>query len=424
MGFTFRDGNYQRRVYFGKRTIKRGECAMIWRRSGRCKKIEGPKLVRLWFSTIRFCTRFTANESQYLRIEFKDGHTENIKGPTSIYKDHLLHSKISVKEAVNVGKHEAIVVYTNEKGKGSVNTLTESIKRGPLDFFPAVNQTLKTFQHGVERNVKISLMERNNVITKSFKSKDNYALNLSLSLTWKISDVSMLLKNPQKPLQVLINALANDVTNYAVHKNYVELLDATCVFSTAKMAKQKKTSETNKLPAISNVYKSLFQCAKHIGVDILDISYQGSDIDLKYEKKLQVKRLKKKEQLQEEERANAKERLEDFKLSMALARADKQTKKEFADMQHRQKLLDEAHKAKLKRERETFEQSLLHEKSKMLLKTEFYKSLKETGVDLTKYLVATVSSKVCEESTQNVNSKEDAKGTEPSLSAPPFASFH
>lgn len=421
MGFTFRDGHYQRRVYFGKRTIKRGECAMIWKLSGRCKKIEGPKLVRLWFSTIRFCTRFTANESQYLCIEFKDGHTENIKGPTSIYKDHLLHSNISVKEAVNVGKHEAIVVYTNEKGKGSVNTLTESIKRGPLVFFPAVNQTLKTFQHCVggelkdrmpsyKPSVKISLMERNNVITRSFKSKDNYSLNLSLSLTWKISDVSMLLKNPQKPLKVLINALANDVTNYAVHKNYVELLDATCVFSTAKMAKQKKTSETNKLPAVSNVYKSLFQCAKHIGVDILDISYQGSDIDLKYEQKLQMERLKKKEQLQEKERANAKERLEDFKLSMALARADKQTKKEFADMQHRQKLLDEAHKAKLKRERETFEQSLLQEKSKMLLKTEFYKSLQETGVDLTKYLVATVSSKVCAESTQNVNTKEDAKG--------------
>ena len=83
-----------------------------------------------------------------------------------------------------MGKHEAIVVYTNEKGKGSVNTLTESIKRGPLNFFPAVNQTLKTF-NGVERNVKISLMERNNVITKSFKSKDNYALNLSYHLHGK-----------------------------------------------------------------------------------------------------------------------------------------------------------------------------------------------------------------------------------------------
>ena len=29
MGFTFRDGTYQRRVYFGKRTIKKGECVGI-----------------------------------------------------------------------------------------------------------------------------------------------------------------------------------------------------------------------------------------------------------------------------------------------------------------------------------------------------------------------------------------------------------
>merc|ERR1711918_243309 len=106
---------------------------------------------------------------------------------------------------------------------------------------------------------------------------------------------------------------------------------------------------------------------------------------------LQMERLKKKEQLQEKERANAKERLEDFKLNMALARADKQTKKEFADMKHRQKLLDEAHKAKLKREQEAFDQNLQQEKKKMLLKSEFYKSLQTNGVDLTKYLVAKVS---------------------------------
>jgi len=405
---------------------------MIWRLNGQCKKVEGPRLVRLWFSTIRFCTRFTANESQYLCIEFKDGHTEHIRGPTSIYKDHLLHSKISVKDAVLVGKHEAIVVYTNEKVKGYTDTMTESIKCGPIVFFPAVNQTLKKFHHSsrgklqdgkpsCKPTVKISLMEVNNVITRSFKSKDNYALQLNLSLTWKISDISLLLKSSRDPLQVLVNALANDLTNYAVQKNYVELLTATCEFSTAKTLKQKKTSETNKLPAASNVYKSLFKSAKHIGVDILDVTYQGSDIDPKYEQKLQAERLEKKEKLLEKERANAKERLEDFKLSMALARADKQTKKEFADMQHRQKLLDEAHKAKLKRERETFEQNVLQEKSKMLLKTEFYKSLQETGVDLTKYLVATVSSKPCEKLEKKTRWKEDAEVSEAPYLPPPTA---
>ena len=162
--------------------------------------------------------------------------------------------------------------------------------------------------------MKISLTEVNNVITRSFKSKDNYALQLNLSLTWKISDISLLLKSSRDPLQVLVNALANDLTNYAVQKNYVELLTATCEFSTAKTLKQKKTSETNKLPAVSNVYKSLFKSAKHIGVDILDVTYQGSDIDPKYEQKLQAERPEKKEKLLEKERANAKERLEDFNI--------------------------------------------------------------------------------------------------------------
>merc|ERR1711898_89698 len=90
------------------------------------------------------------------------------------------------------------------------------------------------------------------------------------------------------------------------------------------------------------------------------------------------------------EKDNAQERREDFKLNMALARADKQTKKEFADMKHRQKLLDEAHKAKLKRNQETFDQQLQQQKNKLLLKAEFYKTLQAANVDLTKYLVAKV----------------------------------
>ena len=78
------------------------------------------------------------------------GNTEHIRGPTSIYKDHLLHSKISVKDAVLVGKHEAIVVYTNEV-KGYTDTMTESIKCGPIVFFPAVNQTLKKISRFFKR---------------------------------------------------------------------------------------------------------------------------------------------------------------------------------------------------------------------------------------------------------------------------------
>merc|ERR1712093_538499 len=91
------------------------------------------------------------------------------------------------------------------------------------------------------------------------------------------------------------------------------------------------------------------------------------------------------------EKENEEERREDFKLNTALARADKRTKKEFADMKHRQKLMDEAHKAKLKRNQETFDQELQQQKNKLLMKAEFYKTLQAANVDLTKYLVAKVS---------------------------------
>ena len=85
----------------------------------------------------------------------------------------------------------------------------------------------------------------------------------------KISDISLLLKSSRDPLQVPVNALANDLTNYAVQKNYVELLTATCEFSTQDAKAEENERKPTELPAASNVYKSLFKSAKHIGVDIL-----------------------------------------------------------------------------------------------------------------------------------------------------------
>jgi len=77
-------------------------------------------------------------------------------------------------------------------------------------------------------------------------------------------------------------------------------------------------------------------------------------------------------------------------------------------MQHRQNLLDEAHKAKLKRKQEEFEQHLKQEKNLLLLKAEFYKTLQTNGVDLTKYLVAKVSSeKKCDKKNKNQKGWKD-----------------
>jgi len=120
-----------------------------------------------------------------------------------------------------------------------------------------------------------------------------------------------------------------------------------------------------------------------------------------------------KKKINQREKENEEERREDFKLNTALARADKRTKKEFADMKHRQKLMDEAHKAKLKRNQETFDQQLQQQKNKLLLKAEFYKTLQAANVDLTKYLVAKVTNnEKCDDDTYNTTKKNDKKQLE------------
>ena len=226
------------------------------------------------------------------------------------------------------------------------------------------------------------------------------------------------LEKPTETIAGPYNALANDVTNYAtkIMSNCSMLLVYLALPRWQNRRKQAKPINYQRFLTV----QIAFQCAKHIGVDILDISYQGSDIDLKYEKKPR-KRLKKKEQLQEKERANAKERLEDFKLSMAWQERINKPKRNSRTCNIDKNSL--TNKAKLKANAKPLNKVCCTKRATSF-ENRILQVLERDWSRSTKYLVATVSSKVCEESTQNVNSKEDAKGTEPSLSPPPFASFH
>ena len=57
---------YSRDVTFGKRTIKEGECCVVWDRYGTQHLIVGPRLVHLFCSTIRFLNRIHAKVNEYL----------------------------------------------------------------------------------------------------------------------------------------------------------------------------------------------------------------------------------------------------------------------------------------------------------------------------------------------------------------------
>ena len=108
---TFRDGSYYAHVWFGKRTVKEGEAAAVWDFSGRRKVVEGPRRVRLWFCHVRFLDRFTADLHQFLSVHYRDGRSEHLRGPVSLFMDPCVHERVDLKEAYKLSANEALVVY-------------------------------------------------------------------------------------------------------------------------------------------------------------------------------------------------------------------------------------------------------------------------------------------------------------------------
>lgn len=149
MGITFRSGDYIRYVRLGGRTIKDGEAAAVWRSDGTHEQIVGPRRVRLFFSTIRFLTRYKADSTQYIVISHRDGKIEHIPGPASFYENPTLHDEVTVSNATILNSElELILVRRNgsnnaEDLKGSLPR--EDMKRGPLLFVPKPNEHVVTF---------------------------------------------------------------------------------------------------------------------------------------------------------------------------------------------------------------------------------------------------------------------------------------
>lgn len=139
IGLQFRTGNYERRVKWGKRTIKAGEAAVVWDRRGRAHEIVGPRLVYLFYSTIRFMDQRIATSTQYLRVESTDGTITHHPGPILIYQNPIKHRSVRVCEAIEIPSQHDCVVVTN---------LDDSSQRqivGAKVCFPQPNEKIHRF---------------------------------------------------------------------------------------------------------------------------------------------------------------------------------------------------------------------------------------------------------------------------------------
>ena len=156
MGIEFRDSRYKRDVSFGKRTVKDGEAVAVWNRLGTHQQVVGPRLVRLFFSTIVFLDKMTAGPKEYLVITNVDGTVEHVRGPTTMFQNPVFHLRVEIKPAYQLtSASECIVInrevrqnFTNEKTGAIIENsrIDRQVIFGPNLFFPAVGDTVVTFK--------------------------------------------------------------------------------------------------------------------------------------------------------------------------------------------------------------------------------------------------------------------------------------
>lgn len=264
MGIDFRNGEYVRRVKFGKRTVKAGEAAAIWDSQGRHRQVIGPMVVHLWFSTIRFLDRHAATPTQYLAVLHRSGKRETIRGPAVLYENPVLHQSIEVKESIQLtAPTEALVVYTEvsvgtpvgssatfdatpvgaKLGLGAEEkqedeeaeaaegyspihekSVSRRIIRGPAIFVPKVDEWTHEFVWSgnqarsrsaiVPGALHFNVLETNTQTWSTdakMRTSDNIPFTVQLTLTYKIKSIESMLASSTDPVAEWWSGLEADM---------------------------------------------------------------------------------------------------------------------------------------------------------------------------------------------------------------------
>lgn len=128
------------------KTIRAGEWAAVWGRSGAVEIVPGPKRLLAFGRKIELLPRQTAGPQQYLVVRFRDGRVQHQPGPAALWRHPLEHAAVETRDALVLDANEAIIVYAQEPDR-----VSRRIVRGPVLFVPAANEWLHEFSwHGTD----------------------------------------------------------------------------------------------------------------------------------------------------------------------------------------------------------------------------------------------------------------------------------
>jgi hypothetical protein len=371
------------------RTIRAGERAAVWDRSGDIEFINGPRRIGAWSRTVDLLERHAAGADEYLVVQFKDGRRQHLHGPASVWFHPVEHEAIRVEKAIALDGNEALVVYSQE----DAGRVGRRIVRGPALFMPAANEWLHEFAwHGSDaRGVKVPrglrftklrvIPDQMYFDVADVRTSDDALLVIQVMLFFELTSLETMLDQTHDPVADFINALSADVIDFAAGRCFEQF--------------KEQTDALNSL----ETYPQLCQRALRIGYRINKVVYRGYHanprLQAMHDGAIEART---KLRLEAETERQAQE-LADMRLQCEAQRAARQRELEEAAFTHQNRLKRVTHEealrqqsaardAELESKRLGNDIELQHLKESNRERLAFLQAMQGMQVDLTRYLIA------------------------------------
>jgi hypothetical protein len=395
---------------FNYRTILSGQRAAIWQKDGDVSFVSGPRRLRLKSGQrLEALHRHAAAPGQYLVVRFKDGRTQHVHGPASVWFHPVEHESVTVEQALSLDANEAIVVYAQERAADAAageDRVTRRVVRGPSLFMPAANEWLHEFRwhgadpsdprHKVPRALRFNKLrvipDQMYFDVEGVRTADDALLTVKLMLFFELAHIETMLDQTHDPVADFVNAVSADVIDFAAAASFEQFKERTSALGEQA------------------TYRQLVGRAERIGYRINKVVYRGYQATAKLQS-MHDGAIEARTRLRlEAETENQSQELADLKLQREAERAQQRQQMEEAELAHKNRIQRLAHDEQLRQQRLEHEEQARQRQSDRERRIEskrlsnevelhhlaetnrerlaFLQAMQGMQVDLTRYLVA------------------------------------
>ncbi|MEN6373127.1 MAG: hypothetical protein ABFD64_14070 [Armatimonadota bacterium] len=371
-------------------TIRQGERVAVWDKRGRVEMIDGPRRVYTIGRKLEKMMLYAAGTDEYLAVVYKNGRSEHLRGPVSVWFNPVLHESISVQKAFAIDANEAVVVYRQDD-----DHVDRRVVRGPDMYVPAANEWLHNFcwhgsdpkdpnkkVYGALRFAKLRIIpDQMYFDVCDVRTADDALLVIKLMIFFELTDIEKMLDQTHDPVADFINAVTADVIDFVVALPF-----------------ERFKEQTNKLNDLET-YPQLIQRGERIGYKINKVVYRGYHASATLQN-MHDQAIEARTKLKlESETENQAQELADLRLEREAERAKQRREMEESEERHKIQLQSISYEETLRQleaeqERDASAKRMVneieeeHQKAMDREQIEFLQSMKGMNIDLTRYLVA------------------------------------